>query len=92
MTKTLCTLFALWLFLNAVDVALTIANIRAGTGAEGNFYLTRLPLAWSMVLKLSGALLVGALLVKWHKTGMVVAASVAMVGVCAWNGLTLIGG
>ncbi len=84
--------FALWLLLNAVDAALTIANIRAGTGVEGNFWLTRLPLAWSMVAKLSGALLVGALLVKWRKVGMTVCATVIMGVVCAWNGLALIGG
>lgn len=89
-------LFLLWLFLNAVDVALTLyaQHLVApyGGSVETSFWLTRLPLGYSMAVKLFGALLVGALLVKWKKPGMTLTATVAMAGVCAWNGISLIGG
>ena len=95
-SSPLPVLFALWLLLNAVDAGLTLyaQHLVApyGGSVETSFWLTRLPLGYSMAVKLFGALLVGALLVKWKKVGMVATATVAMAGVCAWNARALIGG
>lgn len=89
-------LFLLWLFLNLVDVALTLyaQHLVApyGGSVEWSFWLTRLPLGYSMAVKLFGALLVGALLVKWKKPGMTALASVGIAAACVWNGISLIGG
>lgn len=78
-------LFAVWIFLNLADVAISLVVVRLGASEVGALWWVTRNWFWLTVTKMMLALLIGWLLVYFKKTTWLVVLNVGMAGVCAYN-------
>lgn len=83
-------LFALWLLLNIVDIAVSRAAVQIGAIEVG--FLYQLFGSWTdlTIIKIVLAIAIGGLLVYKRKTKMLALLTSGIFGICIWNSLALI--